>query len=56
MGKPLTWGQYLTCGRARGSLYVSPILEETMTIYIALFNLTEAGIKTAKDSPPWAAR
>lgn len=25
--------------------------EETLTTYIALFNLTEAGIKAAKDSP-----
>ena len=24
-----------------------------MTIYIALFNLTDAGIKAAKDSPRW---
>jgi uncharacterized protein with GYD domain len=25
--------------------------EKTMTTYIALFNLTDAGIKAAKDSP-----
>jgi hypothetical protein len=42
-------------------------MEEKMTIYIALFNLTDAGIKAAKDSPrgstpprsywpTWAAR
>jgi uncharacterized protein with GYD domain len=38
-------------GAGQGCAHAAIIQEETMATYIALFNLTEAGIKAAKDSP-----